>query len=91
VKLGMQLEGSEHRDIPQGLKDRTIELVTKVYVAFETVVEAEVKNKVSNPLGFRNSNHGYSKGGMAFSGCLSFARFQFSASPAFCNSYHSST
>jgi hypothetical protein len=40
VKLRMQLEGSEHRNVPQRLKDRTIEFVTKIYVAFETVVEA---------------------------------------------------
>jgi hypothetical protein len=42
VKLGMQLEGSQQRDVPQGLEDWAIELATKVYVAFETVVEAEV-------------------------------------------------
>jgi hypothetical protein len=40
VKLRMQLEGSEHCNIPQRLEDRTIELVTEIYVAFETVVEA---------------------------------------------------
>jgi hypothetical protein len=53
----MQLEGSEDRDVTQGLEDRTVELVTKVYVTFETVVEPEVNDEVSNPLGFGNSDH----------------------------------
>jgi hypothetical protein len=57
VKLGMQLEPSEHRDIPQRLKDRTIEFVTKINVPFETVVEADVNDEISNPFGFRNSDH----------------------------------
>jgi hypothetical protein len=47
----------EHGHVAEGFKHRTIELITKVYIALETVVEAEVNDKVSNPLGFCNSDH----------------------------------
>jgi hypothetical protein len=57
VELWVQLKCSKHIDIPQGLKNRTVELVTEVYFALETIAETETNDVIPYPFGFCNSAH----------------------------------